>query len=266
MIQKASAYDTSLLYDIRHKGALILKKAVLAVFAAAIITVIFIVPLFKSSRYKPQEPDPQQETSVSGQAENIIDVPLICQYPALPSGCESVSAAMVLRYYGADITAEEFASSYLTCSELYSADGRLFGPDPDMAFAGSPFSESYSYGCFAPVIVNAVNRIGLAYCAAEITGASLSELCAEYIDSGKPLLIWATMDMREPEAGRSWYLPDGTEFTWTAGEHCLVLVGYDEYSYFLNDPRSGGLVRYPKKLVERRFSQLGSQAVYICKK
>ena len=50
--------------------------------------------------------------------EKLIVVPPICQYPALPTGCEAVAATMVLQYYDTNITAEEFAESWLACSEI----------------------------------------------------------------------------------------------------------------------------------------------------
>lgn len=91
-------------------------------------------------------------------------------------------------------------------------------------------------------------------------------LCNEYIYNDKPILIWATMGMKESKTGRSWYLQDGSVFTWIAGEHCLVLVGYNDSYYLLNDPLSGSTVAYQKNIVEKRFAELGRQAVYICKK
>ena len=74
------------------------------------------------------------------------------------------------------------------------------------------------------------------------------------------------MGMKESKAGRSWYLQDGSYFTWIAGEHCLVLTGYNKEYYFLNDPQSGTTVAYPKATVEKRYNELGRQAVYICRK
>ena len=74
--------------------------------------------------------------------EKLIDVPAICQYPELPTGCESVAATMVLQYYEVDITAEEFASDWLACSEnFYSSEGKRYGPDPHKVFVGNPFSK-----------------------------------------------------------------------------------------------------------------------------
>ena len=47
----------------------------------------------------------------------ILDVPLICQYPLLPTGCESVGATMLLQYYGIDIDEITFASYWFPSSQ-----------------------------------------------------------------------------------------------------------------------------------------------------
>lgn len=195
--------------------------------------------------------------------EMFIEVPLICQYPTLPTGCEATSATMVLQYYGSEISAEEFAEQWLECSdEFYSDEGVLYGPDPNEIFVGSPFFE-YGFGCFAPVIANAVNNNSDIYKAEVITDVDLETLCALYIAQERPLLIWATMGMDAIFDGDSWTLEDGTYYTWIAGEHCLVLVGYDEEYYYFNDPMYGSTVSYEKTLVEARFEEVGMQAVYI---
>lgn len=207
--------------------------------------------------------DDTQWSDTEAVDEKIIDVPAICQYPELPTGCESVSATMVLQYYGSAVTETEFAGDWLECSnDFYSSSGRDFGPDPHKVFAGDPFSE-YSYGCYAGPIVDAINNNSSMCTAEEITGKTLEQLCEEYIDNDKPLLIWATMYMKESFKSNSWYIDDGSEFTWTAQEHCMVLVGYDEDNYYINDPLTGTTMAYEKELVEQRFAELGSQAVYI---
>lgn len=195
--------------------------------------------------------------------EKMIDVPGICQYPELPTGCESVSATMVMQYYNSAVTETEFASQWLKCNNnFHSVLWRDYGPDPDKEFAGDPFSE-YSYGCYAGPIVEAINNNSSVCRAEKITGRTLEELCDEYIDNDMPLLIWATMYMKESYKSASWYLDDGSKFTWTAQEHCMVLVGYDEDNYYLNDPLTGTTVSYEKELVQQRFEELGSQAVCI---
>ncbi len=212
---------------------------------------------------KSKDQNPDLYHPQSKDAEKILDVPALCQYPELPTGCEAVCAAMVLHYYDVNITAQEFASDWLTCSEeFYSSNGKQYGPDPNKVFAGNPFSKN-AYGCFAGPIAQAINHNCISCTAEIITGYSLEQLCKEYIDRNSPLLVWATMGMKESSKGNFWLFEDGTDFTWISGEHCLVLIGYNTYYYFLNDPISGSTVAYQKKIVEKRFAELGSQALYI---
>lgn len=194
----------------------------------------------------------------------VLDVPTLCQYPSLPTGCEATAAAMVLRYYGVQVTAEEVAG-WLPCDRsFYYAEDGLHGPDPYTCFVGDPFTDD-SYGCFAPVIASAVNQKAAAVTATVVNGQTLDELCA-YLDQGAPLLVWVTMELREVSDGTAWTLPNGESFVWPAGEHCMVLVGYDERVFYLNDPRSGTTVTYDRTLCETRFAQLGQQAVWIRKR
>lgn len=198
--------------------------------------------------------------------QNIINIPDLCQYPNLPTGCESTAAASVLQFLGEDITPEAFASDWLLCSEdFYTYNGIDYGPDPNEVFAGDPFSE-YAYGCFAYPIADAINRNSRSCAAEVIKGSNLESLCAQYIDNGSPLLIWATINMKPSYSGKSWVTPDGTPFTWIACEHCLVLVGYNDIFYYFSDPQTGSTVAYEKDLAEQRYEELGLQAVYIYKK
>lgn len=232
-------------------------------FLLCIVLVVFSVSAVVRLVSKPDTDISKNDLQIKVVAEKLIDVPNICQYPDLPTGCESVAATMVLQYYGEDISPGEFVISWLEYSEnFYKADGCLYGPDPNKVFAGNPFTKN-SYGCFATPIVNAINRNSRECSAQKIVNRSLEELCREYIDNDKPLLIWATMSMKESSPGKSWNLADGSVFTWTASEHCLVLVGYNDGYYFLNDPMSGSTVAYQKNIVQKRFEELGNQAIYI---
>lgn len=193
----------------------------------------------------------------------LLDVPILCQYPELPTGCEATAAAMLLQFYGVDITPERFASEWLEYDEtFYYCDESLVRPDPDQVFVGNPFQKS-SYGCYAPVIVKAINRHLNTHTATIITEHNLEALCFQYIAEGSPLLIWATMNMKPSKNGNTWFFADGTPFTWIAGEHCLVLTGYDSTHYYLNDPQTGTVVKYEKELVEQRYQELGSQAIIL---
>lgn len=231
---------------------------------------IFILFIFKqfyqASNYIIKTDINSRYTEINNQniiTQKYINVPLICQYPQLPTGCESVAATMVLQYYDVQVQPEEFVSEWLNYSEnFYYNNGILYGPNPDQVFAGNPFSNN-SYGCYSDVIVKAVNNHSTTCHAQAIFGQSLKTLCERFINNGQPILIWATMGMKESKEGNSWTLENGKKYTWIAGEHCLVLVGYDQNDYYLNDPQTGTTVSYEKSLVEKRYQELGSQAVFI---
>ena len=46
--------------------------------------------------------------------DTILSVPVIAQFPEFPTGCESVSAVMALRYYGETISVTEFVNTHLS--------------------------------------------------------------------------------------------------------------------------------------------------------
>ena len=85
-----------------------------------------------------------------------ISVPYISQENVLPTGCELVSAVMLLRFEGSYTSVYDFADA-IPKQELYTKGGLLYGPHPDSAFVGDPYSSS-GYGCYAPVVAETLNR------------------------------------------------------------------------------------------------------------
>ena len=171
---------------------------------------------------------------------------------------------MLLNYYNNKITPQAFAENILIKEDFYYENGNLCGPHPDAAFIGDPFSEN-GYGCYAGAIVSSINSNINEVTAVNISGKTLGEILSNYTDCGIPVMIWATMGMKETKEGTVWQLENGETFTWISGEHCLVLIGYNDRFCFLNDPQLGSTVAYEKELVEKRFNDLNRQAVYICK-
>ena len=194
----------------------------------------------------------------------ISNVPTIHQFPQFPTGCESVATVMALNYFGNPITVEQFVDAFLpTSRDFYVESGMNFGPSPYEYFIGNPKS-SASYGCMAPVIEKALRAcVDDSYTVSNLTDTSLEELCDQYIDNDIPVILWATINMLETNPKNSWYLSDGTRFTWPGNEHCMLLVGYDDTQYYFNDPYTGKLVAYDKTLTKDRFAELGRQAVAV---
>lgn len=195
----------------------------------------------------------------------LINVPYIDQTEKYPTGCESVSAVMLLKYLGYPIEAEEFIDRYLTKRDLEYRQGRLFGPHPDDAFVGSPYnSEDGSYGCYAPCIAAAVRRVvGARFQVTVEQGQTMETLCRKYIDRGMPVILWATLNMEPASLGNVWNLADRAgQFQWVNHQHCLLLVGYDREKYYFNDPwQNAGCIGYDRGLASQRYHEMASQAV-----
>lgn len=213
-------------------------------------------------------------------ASHRLDVPYLSQVGLYPSGCESVSAVMALNYAGCDIDVDSFINAYLPqgSEPYYDEDGLLYGDSPYETFIGSPYSDT-SYGCYAPVIQGAMEQAlsdrdasfdddpyGAQASVADLTGATLPELCENYIDRDIPVIVWGTIGM-EPISGETeWILPDGSIFIWRSQEHCLLLVGYDAEYYYFNDPMEGKDTAYRRADAENAYQSLYSQALAIVNK
>lgn len=192
-----------------------------------------------------------------------ISVPLISQEEVgYQTGCELVSAAMLLNYYGIDVTPED-VYSVIQKSSAEDTD-TVYGPDPNVCFIGDP-TTTYAFGCYALPLIDAMNQLlDEEWQAVNVSDSDLEDLEKNYLNQGIPIIIWATIHMSEPQKGDSWLLSDGTKFQWIAGEHCLVLVGADEEYYYFNDPNHAGeVVGYERAVVRERYEQLGKQAVII---
>lgn len=193
-------------------------------------------------------------TSCANKNSKTIDVPYINQIQAgLPTGCESVSTVMALNYSGINITTDEFIDIYLP----QNPNSHNFNPNTH--FGGSPRNDS-GMGCYAPVIMNCLDKIleNNTHYAKNVTGTPLSQLCSEYIDNGIPVIVWATMDMNEGKI-----VNYTEELSWRAPEHCLLLVGYDDYCYIFHDPLRNKYVHYLKADAETAYEFMLSQSIVI---
>lgn len=192
-----------------------------------------------------------------------IDVPYLDQTAQALTGCESVSAVMLLRYLGYDITIDRFLDTALDKGVWEQRGGEWWGSDPRQAFVGDP-RDPEALGCYAPVMVRALERAaGGRYRAIDETGSEIDDLCRRYIDRGMPVLLWCSIDLR-PTVNGPWYrlIPTGEPFMWVSNEHCLLLVGYDETHYLCNDPwNNNGVVAYPRSTMWQRHREQGMQAV-----
>ncbi len=195
-----------------------------------------------------------------------IDVPYIDQTGGGAfTGCESVTAVMLLQYLGCNISIYDFIDNYLEKEPFTERDGVMYGPSPYEKFAGDPYDRE-AMGCYAPVIQKAMQRVlGDGFRVLDETGSDIGYLLRSYIDRDMPVALWATIDLREIIVGPCWTLSDsGESFTWLSNEHCMLLVGYDDEHYIFNDPwNNNGIVAYDRATVEDRYIKQHRQAVTV---
>ncbi|MDE6086984.1 MAG: C39 family peptidase [Oscillospiraceae bacterium] len=203
----------------------------------------------------------------------LEDVPYYSQEDILPTGCEIISAKMLLEYYSQQETELEEMLSVISCQSFHTEHGRLYAPHPEDAFIGNPYSES-GYGCFAPVIVRMLNHLlPQQYRAVDTSGTDLQELAQTYLPQGMPVLVWATIGMWNPSPTSTWYLYNSRgyatdhQFQWLSNEHCMVLVGYDTEYYYFQDPyKSNGMMKFRKDISGKRYEEIGSYSVVVFEK
>ena len=193
---------------------------------------------------------------------------------------------MVLQGNGYYISGKKFTDEFLIKRDWYKDEENeeIFGPDPNSAYVGNPYIASgynCGFGCYSNAVAKSINNFFaendiVSQQAISLKDKSLSFLIENYVSKDIPVLIWATMDMKPSKLTMSWtvnYADEnspynvGDKYTWIAGEHCLVLVGYDYYRYYFNDPyKDHGIIGYDRKVVEQRYKELGNMAVVILDK
>lgn len=194
----------------------------------------------------------------------LIKTPCIDQTEKWPTGCESVTAVMLLNTLGCPVTVEQWVNEAIECRPFFERNGTTYGPDPRVFFAGRP-EQADGMGCYPPVLVKGLQRyLGEGYRVSDATGLPMERLLAS-LDTGIPVPFWATIGLKPAIEGPSWALEEGGSFTWRSNEHCMLLVGYDRDSYWFNDPLNAlnGPVAYPKALIEQRHAEQYGMAVLV---
>ena len=201
-----------------------------------------------------------------------VKVPLVNQLPNYPTGCEAASATMVLKYWGYDINLAKMVNT-IPRENLRTIDGKKYGPRITEKFVGDPrstyTSKNPGYGAFAPVVSKAMNNVisnqhgkQKAY---NKTGITFSELL-DYLNEGKPVIVWSTYNLKTPSTVNAWYIATSTGpeyFSYPRGTHVCVLVGYDDKNVYLADPYGAKTKTFGRSAFNDKYKLLGRQAVVV---
>lgn len=190
----------------------------------------------------------------------MLDVMEFCQYPDYPTGCESVSLYMLLKYYGADVTVETIYDLLPMGAQPYDDEnGVRRGANPEREFVGDPRSE-YSYGVFNEPIAKVAEQLMPG--ALTKRGATLDDIRV-ILDTGNPVLAWyVSAPMRDIMYRWTWIDENGETVAWPGGEHAVVVCGYDDTSFTYRDPNAGTTVIIDCGTFEKSFLELGGRIVY----
>ncbi len=210
-----------------------------------------------------------REGKVSGAT---IKVPLVNQLPNYPTGCEAASATMVLKYWGYDINLSKMVNT-IPRENLRTTDGKKYGPRITEKFVGDPrstyTSKNPGYGAFAPVVSKAMNNVISnqhgKHKAYNKTGTNFTDLL-DYLNEGKPVIVWSTYNLKTPSTVNAWYIATSTGpeyFSYPRGTHVCVLVGYDGKNIYLADPYGAKTKTFSRSAFNDKYKLLGRQAVVV---
>lgn len=195
----------------------------------------------------------------SGNSNNNYNFPLINQNIKYPTGCESVSLTMLLRYYGVNVSVDDVINRLKKGDLPYYESGVKYGGNPELEFVGTPYSSS-SYGVYekpiAEVANNFKNGINVR------NNFPFSEV-VNIVSSGKPVMAWTSIGLSLPYISTSWvYKPTMETIYWKSNEHAVVIVGIEGSNVVVADPIGGKIKKYSKSLFEERYNYYGKRALY----
>ncbi len=227
--------------------------------------------LVKSNYYLKEKPEEPTNTSVE-EPENLVtsyhieNVPYLNQISlGYPTGCEAVSATMVLKYKGFDVSTKNIIDNMKLGTKKYKGeDGNWYGGNPFEEFVGNPSLglSKGSYGVFAKPIASAMSNYA-GEKVKNISGCSEKALL-NCVSKGNPVVVWCVKNAGNLSEGVTWTYEDrsGT-FQELVGEHCAVLIGYDEDYVYLNDPSAGSNVKQSRSKFISNWKRLYSQAIVV---
>ena len=234
------------------------------------VTTKYVTPVGFLAEYKigQLKENYQPPTIVDG--KKIINVPVINQYPELPTGCEITSATAMLNYLGFNVNKVYMQENFLESSVdfHYNKENKRVGPDPRKMFVGNP--KDAGFGCYSSVIVDTLNKFFKANAsnnyAINLVDADQSTL-ETLIDNGIPIEVWASLNMQPYKniPNNQWILETtGENFSWPSNSHVLVLVGYDKDDYIFSDCNNNDtLISFKKTDFLPRWVEGGNQGVII---
>ncbi len=199
--------------------------------------------------------------------EQHIYIPHITQMPELPRGCEVTALAMMLNYFGVDVSKMELAQQVAKDETPYSVDpqtGRITYGNPYKGFVGDMYNmANRGYGVYHGPIFDLANQY-MPDKVIDITGAEFDDVL-NFVSKGYPVWVvtngsYAQLPDNEFEL---WHTPTGIVKI-TRRMHAVVVTGYKGNNIIINDPLYPTANRYLNmEDFKKSWEQMGNQAVII---
>lgn len=203
---------------------------------------------------------PVQEESKGTEDEIKLNVPLINQMeaPRLYNGCEVTSLAMMLHYWGIEVSKNELAEK-IPRVPLQYIDGK-YG-NPNIGFVGN-MEDGPGLGVYHGPIF----QLAQSYLTSELKVIDLTnhpfDTIIEKVSQGLPVWVITTTSFLPVASIESWLTPqEAVDISYNM--HSVVITGYDEESVYINNPYGTKNQKVNKDNFIKSWQQMGSQAIVI---
>ncbi|MDY0405050.1 C39 family peptidase [Virgibacillus sp. 179-BFC.A HS] len=187
----------------------------------------------------------------------ISDIPVLYQYPELPTGCEATALTMLLNWAGLDVSRFDVADALPKGPKVEQINGIWYGAHPNKQFVGDPYSDEGSFGVFEKPILETIDKF-LPQKGVDLTGKGFDAILQQ-LDKGIPVVTWTTLKQQTTYHSKTWQDEEGNIIKWYTYEHAVLAIGYDRQHVIVQDPDTGKLEHYEKK----RFEKTGNQWAHV---
>jgi uncharacterized protein YvpB len=203
-------------------------------------------------------PAPYQKPAIA--KEIMVDVPLINQMdaPRLYNGCEVTSLAMLLQFWGVQVSKNELAEQIPRVPLRYS-DGKYGNPND--GFVGN-MEDGPGLGVYhEPVFELAQSHLPANLKVTDLTNHPFDTII-EKLNEGLPVWVITTSNFSPVSTMQSWTTPQGSvEITYNM--HSAVITGFDHENIYLNNPYGIKNQQVNKANFLKSWKQMGSQAIVV---
>ena len=183
------------------------------------------------------------------------------QFPEYPTGCESVAAYVLLKYYNVNVTIDEIINNLPKGAKPYNKKGINYGANPEKEFVGNP-KDKKSYGVYNVPIAETINNFKKGAIAEnQVSTQKLKNI----IKNGNPVIAWININGfgNSKLKSKFWYdYKTKEKVLWISGEHAVVVYGFDEDNFYISDSNTGTKYAISNESFLEKFDSMNRRIVY----